>query len=500
MSAQDILSAPWRANRPSTAWQGLVLLVLAVWGATAAGIFMDHSDCWAVCTFVAGFFLALLWAFVMSNMVLLAIDARQLRVPALERGLMSVMFFYGVACVALSTALLGFFFGHFAAIAILIALFCVGGLLFALLPRFVVTPLFLLPAALNAIPFHVALPGPLSPDFVHWWTPVALGLCVLTLWCWHRLVHAADPYAMGWGRPLVMLFRGGGQTGGWNPWTGYLDRAADSVERLRDSPDWIRGRADLGECGPGQSVTSLRMALGGVFMPQTVLSVLRRIALVLVPFLCYVALMELGHDRRHPVQTWQDLWHDGALLTLVLVGAFGGMTLAMVSLTQLWQRWAKVNGELSLLALLPGLGRNVKSNLVSATLRPTLRLQILLLAFLLALAFYLHLSIQTTMFVLLGQLGAAGFAVAFSLLIIGGRLPGRWSIAGVAVFGCILICISLFVPTLSDPAAITLGPFSLRAALLAGWLVLSLILSRLARRGWLGLQQRPHPFLPTSQA
>lgn len=234
-------------------------------------------------------------------------------------------------------------------------------------------------------------------------------------------------------------------------------------------------------------------------MPQTVLGGLLRIALIALPGLAYVALMELGHDRRHPVETWQGLWHDGALLTLIMVGAFGGMTLALVSLAQLWQRWSKVNAELPLLALLPGLGRNVKSHLLAASLRPPLRMQSLLLAFLLALALSLHLSIQTMMFVLLGQLGAAAFMAAFSLLIIGGCLPGRWSIGGVGLFGCILICISLFVPILSDPARITLGTLSLRTVLLAGWLVLSLILVRLARRGWHGLQQRPHPFLPTSQ-
>lgn len=499
MSAQALVSAPWRVNRPSTAWLGLVLLVLAGLGATAADIFSHKPDRWLACTAVAGFFLAFLWAFVMSNMVLLAIDARQLRVPALERGMKSVILLYGLLCVLGSTALLGISFGHFSAIAILIALFCVGGLLFALLPRFVVTPFFLLPAALNAMPVRIELPGPLSTDFVQCWAPVVLGLSLLTLWRWHRLVHVADPYAMGWSRPLVMLFRRGGQTEGWNPWTGFLGRSADNVHKIRTSPDWIQPRADLGDCGPGRSVTSLRIALGGVFMPQTVLSALRTIALIAVPALAYLALMELGHDRRHPVESWQGFWHQGALLALIMVGAFGGMTLALVSLAQLWQRWSKANGELPLLALLPGLGSNVKSQLLAASLRPPLRLQSLLLAFLLALALSLHLSVQATMFVLLGQLGAAGLMVAFSLLIIGGSLPGRWSIGGVGMFGCILICISLFVPVLSDPAAIMLGPLSLRDALLAGWLVLSLILFRLARRGWHGLQQRPHPFLPTSQ-
>lgn len=499
MSAQNILSAPWRASRPRTAWLGLALLVLAVLGAAIMGIFLHKPDRWIPSTFVAGFFLAFLWAFVMSSMVLLAIDARQLRVPALEKGLMSAILFYGMVCIGLPTGLLGLFFGHIGVIAILIALLCIGGLLFALLPRFVVTPFFLLPAVLNAMPVRFELPGPLSTDFVHCWTPVVLGLSLLALWRWYRLVHAVDPYAISWNRPLVMLFRRGEQTGGWNIRTGFLGPPADRVVEARTSPEWMRRHADLRHSGPGNTVTSLRIALGGIFMPQTVLGQLRRIALVVMPALCYVALMELGHDRRHPVQTWQGFWHDGALLTLVLGGALGAMTLAAVSLAQLWQRWTKVNAELPLLALLPGLGRNVKIHLISASLQPILRRQAMLLAFLLALALSLHLSIQTTIFMFLAQLGAAGFLVAFSLLIIGDRLPGRWSVAVPAMLGCSLICISLFVPTLSDPSTIMLGPVSLSAGLLAGWLLLALILFRLASRGWQGLQQRPHPFLPTSQ-
>ena len=500
MNAKALLSAPWRANLPGKAWLGLALLVLAVLGATAVGIFVHKPDRWLGCVIVVGFFLSFMWAGVMSNMVLLAIDARQLRLPALERGLIAVLWLYGLACVAVSTLLLGSFFGHFGTIAILMALFCAGGLSFALLPRFILVPFFLWPMALGALPFRFDLPDPTMAGFVRLGAPVLIVLALLAQWCWHRLVHGLNPYAVGWTRPMVLSFRHGGKTASWSPWVGvagYARGGGDSARQMQCRPDWMQARAVLGNCGPARPVSGLRIALGGVFMPQTVLSGLRRIALIALPCLLYVALMELDHDRHHPVETWQSFWHDGAMLALIIVGAFGGMTLAMVSLTQLQQRWTRVSAELPLLALLPGLGRDVKRNLLDASLSPPLRQQTLLLVSLLALALSLHVGVQTALFVLLGQLGAAGFVVTFTLLIFGGCLPGRWPIAGVAVLDCVLICISLFAPSVSDPAAIMLGPLSLRTVLLAGWLVLALILFKLGRRGWRGLQQRPHPFLPS---
>jgi hypothetical protein len=66
-----------------------------------------------------------------------------------------------------------------------------------------------------------------------------------------------------------------------------------------------------------------------------------------------------------------------------------------------------------------------------------------------------------------------------------------------AVAGCILINVSLFVPMFGDPGAIELGSVSALPLLVAGWLVLGVALWWLGRHGWRGLMRRPHPFLTT---
>jgi hypothetical protein len=173
--------------------------------------------------------------------------------------------------------------------------------------------------------------------------------------------------------------------------------------------------------------------------------------------------------------------------------------LAFLCVGQLWQLWQKSNAELPLLALLPGLGdrRQLKSDLLRAILQAPMCAQLLLLVLLLGLTTIMKFGIEAALFVLISQVGGMAFVAAFALAIIGGRSLRSWATGALAVAGCILINVSLFVPMFGDPGAIELGSVSALPLLVAGWLVLGVALWWLGRHGWRGLMRRPHPFLTT---
>jgi hypothetical protein len=479
----------------------LLLAILTILGAVAVGVYSHKSTRWVGPAVIIGAGEAFLWAFVMSSTLLLAIDARQLRLPEVQRNAVASLLLYGLLGVALPTAVLSLFGGgHPGATAALITLLCVGGLAFALLPRYLGSLMCFMPATLNALPASLVLPGPNSPDFAEWALLPTSALLLMIVLSWRHLLHAANPYESGWTQPMVMQFRFASRRAGWNAWTGFGGSiyGADSTQQIRRRPNWLQPRADLRHCGPGHPVSSLRTALGGLFMPLTMMARLRQFAFVVVPSLLFVVLMTLQGVHRHGAAALLTVWHDGGLIMLIWFGAFGSMMLAFISIGQLWQLWRKPNAELPLLALLPGLGdrSQVKRDLLHAALLPPVRVQALLLVALLAIIASLHLGAETALFVLLGQLGGIGFVAAFALAIIGGRPLRSWATGLLAMLGCILLNISLFVPTLSDPGQIKLGGSTLLEWLVVGWIALTIALLWLGRRGWRGLQERPHPFLP----
>lgn len=500
MNLRTLILAPWRASKPAAQGTTLLLLVLAMLGAIAAGVYSSKPAWWVGPAMIMGIGEGFLWAFMMSSTVLLAIDARQLRLPGIQRSVIASLLLYGLLAVAVPTAVLSLFGGHPGATGALIMLFCVGGFAFALLPRYLGTAMCLIPATLNALPPSITLPGPVDPDFFHFAVLAAGALLLMIALCWRRLLHVANPYESGWTQPMVMQFRFAARRAGWNPWTGFGGsiHGVDSTLQIRRRPNWLQPEADLRDCGPGHSVGSLRTALGGLFMPLTLMARLRQLAFVVVPSLLFVLLITLQDVHRHGAAALLAVWHDGGLIMLIWFGAFGSMMLAFICMGQLWQLWQKPNAELPLLALLPGLddSAQVKRDLLHAILLQPMRALALLLLVLLTLTVSLHLGTRAALFVLLGQLGSIGFVVAFTLTIIGGRPLGPWATGALTIFGCILINVSLFVPTLSDPGQIKLGGGTLLELFVVGWIVLAATLLWLGRRGWHGLMQRPHPFLP----
>jgi hypothetical protein len=188
------------------------------------------------------------------------------------------------------------------------------------------------------------------------------------------------------------------------------------------------------------------------------------------------------------------------LLVLAMFGGFVSATMVFNCGIELLQRWRKSSAELPMLALLPGLrsgGSDVKRHLLWAVLLPPLRIQLVLIAVLLALATSLQVDTSIRLYVLASQATATVALVAYTLLITGGQTAtaGRWANLGIGLFWGVLLTFPVFVSCLDVHPA---NPAMTRLTVLfdAGWVLLIVVLAWLGRRGWRGLQQRPHPFLP----
>jgi hypothetical protein len=96
----------------------------------------------------------------------------------------------------------------------------------------------------------------------------------------------------------------------------------------------------------------------------------------------------------------------------------------------------------------------------------------------------------------LAQIGSSGFLLAGILATIGGRPLSNWALGLLALFGYALICISIFLPATSG-RGMQLGMTG-NVVLAIAWASLIVALLWLGRRGWRGLQQRPHPFMPNT--
>ena len=170
------------------------------------------------------------------------------------------------------------------------------------------------------------------------------------------------------------------------------------------------------------------------------------------------------------------------------------LVLGVVELLTL--RWSRVNAELSLLGLLPGLGKTgeIKRMLLrTAIQRPASRLGLLCVVGLIVAA-HLHVGRPVELAMPLIALACLGYLVATALNIFGGRpLPG-FGKALLMIGMVVLLSLTLLLPVLWHDWS---GLFVVRAgdALGATWIALALFLLWLGRRGWRGLQARPHPFL-----
>jgi hypothetical protein len=495
MNITTLMLTPWRARNRGWHWLAIVIAVLAFGGAIAAKLFLHRADWWFASIFSLGVGEAALWASVFPSTLLLAVDARQLRLPGMLRCAVVSLLVYALLSVLLPAGLLGLAGAPLGIVTLLLVLCCLGGLLFQLLPRFVASMIGFMPMVLQTLPGRLSLPGPTTAGFTAWAVPAALLLLLAVIVRGYQLLHDGQPYHRSWGKPLLLQFR---HLAGRNVWGGFAGGKMDATRQLHDLPHWLRAGADVRDTGPHRMVRSLRVAMGPLFMPLTAGGRLKQWSFVLVPSLLFVLLMALQKDHDLRAHTLS-LWGRSSVFALIWFGAFGSAMLAAMAVTTVQQRWKKINAELPLLALLPGMrnAAQAKRNLLRATLGPPMFVQLMLIvALVLMNVTGAHLGVPGMSLLLLAQIGSSGFLLAGILATIGGRPLSNWALGLLALFGYALICISIFLPATSG-RGMQLGMTG-NVVLAIAWASLIVALLWLGRRGWRGLQQRPHPFMPNT--
>jgi len=496
MHLSDVLLVPWHSTRRPLRWLSLSILTACSLGAVAAGHFASGPEWWLAGTTVYAFGAAYAWAFWLSTMLLVAIDARKLRLPGMQSAVHASVLLYGFLSVTMPALLLGALGADASRVALLTTLAVVGGLAFVLLPRWCAMVLGFLPALATSLRHLFKLPPFADP---HWLTWCALALLVLSAvdaLRWRQLLHNATDNELGLGSAMVMQFRRQSAAGNWSGL-----QQMDSGQLIRQRPDWMQPRADLRRTGPQDTIRTLRVALGGWYMPKTVAGHLRSVAPVLLPIALMVPIMALMFAGNHTT----DVMHAAVTsfgFGLVWGVLFGTLMLTAMATVLIRQRWQRSNAELPLLALLPGLGDagHVRRSLLRAALTIPLVTQLLLSAAMLAVALvaarFIHLGNIALLLIVLPQLAAAGTMVAQVLCTLGGRkLPTwiEWLIYGPFF---VLFFLSIFLPATAMGQHPWRGASLAQPWLLVAWLAMAIVLAWLGRRGWRGLLARPHPFLP----
>lgn len=498
MRLSDMLQVPWRSTRRPMRWLGLAIVAAFSLGAIAIVHFTRTPDRWLACTMVYCLGATMAWAFWLSTTLLLAIDARKLRLPGMQNAVHASVLLYGFLTVALPTLLLGALGGDASRVALLAALAVTGGLAFVLLPRWCAMVMGFLPALGTSTRHLLQLPSlsDSDPRWLAWGALALVALSVVDVLRWRQLLHSDTDNELGFGSAMVMQLRRQGIAGNWSGL-----QQMDSGQLIRQRPDWMQPRADLRRAGPQSPVRTLRVALGGWYMPKTLAGHLRASAPVLLPMLLMVPVMALMFAGNHRA--------DATDPTLIGLGAgllwgvlFGGLMLTAMATVLIRQRWQRANAELPLLALLPGLGdaQHVRRSLLRAALTIPLATQLLLAAAMLSAALvaarFVHLDGLTLLLAALPQLAAAGTMVVQVLCTLGGRKLPAWAEWLIYIPFFVLFFLSTFLPVTMAGEHPWHDASLAEPLLLVAWVAMAMVLAWLGRRGWRGLLARPHPFMP----
>lgn len=495
MRLSDVLLAPGRSTHRGTRWFSLGFFLVFMLGAIAAGWFGRSHLWWPLSTGIYCIGAAFVWAFWLPTTLLLAIDARKLRLPGMQRAAHASVLLYGLLTVVVPTLVLGALGANAALVAVLAALAVTGGLGFVLLPRWCAMLMGFAPALNIGLHHLFRFPSLLDPRWLLWGSLAVIVLLVADVLRWRQLLRSDTDNELGFGSAMVMQFRRQSAMGSWNGL-----QQLDSGQMIRQRPDWMQPRADLRRTGPQFTVRTLRVALGGWYLPKTMAGHLRAVAPVLLPILLAIPVMALMFANNHrPGITSATLIGVGAgLLWGVL---FGGLILTAMTTLLVRQRWQRNNAELPLLALLPGLGdaQHVRRSLLRAALTLPIVTQLLLMAAVLAAALIgaalAHMNGLGLILVALPQLAAVGAMVAQVLCTLGGRKLPTWAEWLVYTPLLVLFFASTFIPLTLLGRHPWQGAALVQPWLAAAWVAMAMVLAWLGHRGWRGLLARSHPFL-----
>lgn len=491
MNLRTLVLTPWRAALPSLRWLALGVFGSCLAVALAITFVWESPNADKLSLMLYGGGSVYLWAFFMPASFLLAYDARQLRMPRLERTAIASVCLYALATIAMGVALLGHAMG-WATTAAVLSLAVAGGFAFSLLPRYLSTFMGLLPALIQALRRIIPLPGLADPRAALWYGTLALVFALACVVRWRRLMTQGASETGLSGAMVMQLRRSGGVS--------WASQQANADQLIRQRTAWLQPEADLRHTGPSSPGTSLRVALGGWFVPQTWRGLLRQALAVAWPIGMFALVMLVVRAGDGQAGHWTDFlegFAKGGTSVLCVTAALGA---PLISALMLRQRWSTPQRELSLLAVLPGLGtpEQARSALLRAALARPIAINLILAVGASGVAVSLHLSALAALAVVAGPLLCAVAGVALSLDALGDHpLPG-WALGLTCFFMTVVVFTTGFTALIASQlrqggewatSPLLWGAFIGMVLLVAGML---LWIGRRAARTFFA---QPHPFL-----
>lgn len=490
MRIYRVLQTPWVASSRSARWLFVFVLMLVALGYMLGYLIRVPQRVWPFSAVMFGVGNAACWLLLLPNGLLLALAARRLRLPGINRDVVWGLLLYAALGIGVPM-LFQFPQGHVFAFAIIQVLVALGVMLFMVLPYYLVLGSYLVLLVFHRVLSHaVSIPRPSDPRFVLWGGVLAVVLLAALVWRSRQLLSGSCAEHGSRAPTMIFLRRKLGRE--------QSDPLTDAGS-MRKRLGWLIVRPDLRNVGPQAPMTSLRVALGGVYLPQTIVSRLYQlipavfaVALFIGPLFFTVTFNDHSLSQAlHYVFSHDDFWAVSWMFAVF------SLALVMRPVELLALRWGRSNAELPLLALLPGLGRAGQQKrlmLCTAMMRPAMQLgSLLLLGWLGVVCLGVGWSVALAMLVV--ALGCLGYLYAMVLSTFGG-VP-------LANFGKSLLLIGMFL-LLSLTAMLPQSwqgwdvLYVARAsdALVAAWLALTLFLLWLGWRGWRGLRQLACPFSP----
>lgn len=491
----DALLAPWRSTHAALRWIMLAGMAACILGAAALGAFAPGPNRWMGCAalYCVGVFLA--WMFWLPTTLLLAVDARKLRLPRMQQAAVLGLLCCAVITIGLPTLVMDALGADARLVALMVALAAGGGMAFALSPRYIAMFMGFIPAFSSSLQHLLHWPPLTDPRWPAWGALVLVALLLFIVTRWRKLLRDDSGNTLGFSSAMVMQFRRQGAAGSWSGM-----QQMDSGQMIRLRPDWMQPRASLRTAGPGSPVLALRIALGGYYMPKTLASHLRSAAITLLPLSLSVLVLVVLFANDHDAQSLLTALEYAGLGSVGWIGVFGGLIFTLIAALQIRQRWQRANAELPLLALLPGLGdaHSQRRNLLCATFGTPIAAQAALLAGIVIAALLVHMHGLVLLLVVLPGFAATGAMAAQVLNTFGGRQLPAWGEWLVYAPLAALFFISAFIPMSTLGKHPWQGAATIEPWLLATWVAMALALAWLGHRGWRALLRRPHPFLPTA--
>jgi hypothetical protein len=429
--------------------------------------------------------IAVPWSFWFPRLLLLRLEARASRMPALAATIPTALALLLVATVIVPAAALVLLAGTEPVFTVsVLVLAAMAGLLLAMLPSWcylalcfaplvLAVPLLLARRFLGPDALHPGIAAAFDPRQLPWF---AASLSLLAIWRWRAIVRdAGAPPASPWRQPVFLKARGTQLWGG----SGLMD----ANQWQAAMPDWLwpagqTGRADA----RARPVEAIRVLLGTPFAPLTRNQVLLQLGFVAIAVLVFVIALT-GDPGSEQIRSLINGGVGGGLAGggTVMVGMYGWR------LDVLRRRAA---GEMVELALLPGWGdaAQVRRSLLVAVATPLAQAGALGAAVLTAFGMAAGIEPAGLAWLLVAVVGLGLLAAFACLRPLAGQAMLSTSMVALMFAAMVMLMATTAVATRPDW-------HGAEAWLAAGWLLVYMACGTGLAMSWRRFRARPHPFV-----